>query len=306
MKKLLIVLFIAATLVVIHLFFNAVRLTTINSTKHEIDYVLVMGLESQILPGLKAGESRTDWIFPHGRQRLVIQYPRINNAPAEAFLTDFDFYQGGSVKFEIKDDTVIQNVNTTRETVEVNEIALLVNGGSDNPESILLDNGDTLVEQQDYYRELEIKDINQDGHEDLRIFFLTSTPNSCYNYLFDPNSRTFKLIDNCFSDIEKLGTTDFYTYYEAIGCADYNWMNYLIKVENFAEVKYGVMEGLGCNVEEDSLSAEIKLYRIQKGKENYEECLATMPYIKYVKTNGDKWEFARNYWSANYRKFETR
>jgi len=156
--------------------------------------------------------------------------------------------------------------------------------------------GDTIIPLADYYSQIDFLDINEDGTTDIRIYVFSNTPNECENYLFDRNHEKFRLIENCWLDVQKIRGTNFYYSYVAVGCSDYNWVSYLSRIENYQLVDFGRIAGQNCGDK-----SEINIYKIVDG----EEFLITkLPYTQFIPKNDDKWRFVKEYWETNYLNFE--
>jgi len=158
--------------------------------------------------------------------------------------------------------------------------------------------GDTIIPFANYYSQMELLDINEDGSTDIRVFTFSNTDNQCNNYLFDKKDNIFRLIENCDLDIQKINGTDFYYSYVATTCGKMNWESDLNKIENYQLVTYGRIYGNACD---SNYELTIKIYKIS-GED--ELLIKTLPYKKYILKFGDKWDFIKNYWETNYQNFE--
>ena len=88
-----------------------------------------------------------------------------------------------NVRTVVQIDTIIINHHKFIQTLENEKFGCLV--------SI---KGDTVIKYADYYHQIELFDINEDGYKDIRVFIFSNTPNQCDNYFFDKNISTFKKI----------------------------------------------------------------------------------------------------------------
>jgi hypothetical protein len=198
----------------------------------------------------------------------------------------------------------------TQDTISLHSDTLKVNGlnfiqilKGNSFKCLLSQKGDTVIDFRDYYFKVEIIDINEDTFNDLRVFIFSNTPNECENYLFDKDLKTFRKIEGCDLDIKKIKGTDFYYSYNRAGCDDMNWESYLSKIEDFKLVSYGYINGLGCdNTKENSQLIEI--YKIINSEKGRMVLLRKLPYLNNITKNNNKWDFIRNYWYHEYKKFE--
>lgn len=164
--------------------------------------------------------------------------------------------------------------------------------------------GDTIVKSEDYYFEAKFLDIDEDGYKDIRVFVFSNTPNQCDNYLFDKTTHSFKLIENCDLDIQKIKGTNFFYSYNRAGCADLNWESNLSKIENYKLVNYGYIRGQGCDFEIKNNPQVIEIYKVSNSDTDEKKLIKKLPYQKHIKEFGDKWDFIKNYWATNFKTFE--
>ena len=141
------------------------------------------------------------------------------------------------------------SVDIQIDTIKINDQKFIQTLKDSNFNCLLSLEGDTIVKSEDYYFKAEYLDIDKDGYKDIRVFAFSNTPNQCDNYLFDKTLKTFKLIENCDLDIQKIKGTDFFYSYNRVGCADMNWESHLSKIENCKLVDYGYIYGQGCDFE---------------------------------------------------------
>ena len=155
-------------------------------------------------------------------------------------------------------------VTTTihQDTITINNKYYIQTSKDDRFNCLLSMQGDTIIKSEDYYFEAKFLDIDEDGYKDIRVFAFSNTPNQCDNYLFDKTLKTFRLVENCDLDIQKIKGTDFYYSYNRAGCADMNWESYLSKVENYKLVDYGYIYGQGCDFEVKDNPQVIEIYKI--------------------------------------------
>jgi hypothetical protein len=231
---------------------------------------------------------------------LLILVSACNQSPGDKVIKNKpDKKQSPKTKKNEKEIAVIQN-----DTLEINHqlyIRILKDGKFNGLLSI---KGDTIAAIEDIYSNIEFPDINEDGFKDIRTYFFSNTPNQCDNYLFDIKTKTFRLIEDCWLDIQKVKGTDFYFSYERAGCADMNWESYLGKIENNKLIDYGYIYGQGCDFDIKENPQVIEIYKITGTEEDQKKLIKTLPYLKHISEFSDKWDFTETYWKQHYRKFE--
>jgi hypothetical protein len=164
----------------------------------------------------------------------------------------------------------------------------------------LLDiSNDTIIPAKKFYNEIVYTDINKDNNKDIRVYVISNSINDCDNYLYNSKSKTFKLLENCFTDIKKIKKSNFYYSYTKAGCADFNWVSYLSKIENNKLVNYGFIHGQSCELDPQI----IEIYKINSKTEK-QILIKKLPYQKYIPKFEDKWLFIEKYWLENFSKFE--
>lgn len=211
----------------------------------------------------------------------------------------------------IQENSLINSKTQSKETINIQSDTLKINNQKliqkliDGKFNCLLSlQEDTIVKSQDYYSKVVFLDINEDGFKDIRVFAFSNMPNQCDNYFFDKKTKVFKLIENCYLDIQKLNGTDFFYSYNSVGCANKDWESYLCKVENYELVNYGYMLGQGCDDDIVNNPPNIEIYKILDNIKNERKWLKSMPYFKAIAPNKDKFNFIKIYWNRNYKTFE--
>ena len=143
----------------------------------------------------------------------------------------------------------------------------------------------------------EFKDFNRDGFLDIIVHYITNVPGIYDLALFDQKTEKFKLVQNfdAFPSPEKIKNSNYYYSYHRSGCADANWDSDLFKIENYKAIRLGNIQGLGCESEEKN---GIFIHLVKK-----EELIQIEKYKREPNYYNDKWDFIKNYWTKNYRKF---
>lgn len=187
---------------------------------------------------------------------------------------------------------------TSQSTLIVNGLALHQTIKNDRPYCMVLGGEDTIVKPEDFYTSIEVIDIDLDGSLDLRVYINSNTPNDCDTYFFDKKAERFVKIEGASFLIEKIPGTEYYHNYARTGCNDMNWESHLGVIKNQQMIPCAYMLGTGC---EDAKPREIKVFNCNdSGQMNLTE---TLPYSRWIKENGDKWDFIEAYWKKNCNKF---
>lgn len=153
--------------------------------------------------------------------------------------------------------------------------------------------------------DLKFPDFNKDGNKDILLTYMGNNF-TYYLYLFDPINNIFRFVDGFdrFPEAEQLKTNPKYYYsYHRAGCADMNWISDLFYIENFKSVHIGQMSGKGCDFEINENPQVIEIYKIADDNEENGKLIEKLPYIKNIPKFGDKWDYIKKYWNANYGKF---
>jgi hypothetical protein len=195
----------------------------------------------------------------------------------------------------------IDSTNIHFDTLIINNLRFIQTLLDNKFNCLISSTGDTIVKAENYYFEAQFLDINEDGYKDIRVSFFSSNPSQSDNYLFDKELNTFKQIENCELHIQKIKDTKFYYSYSRTGCSDMNWESYLSKIENYKLVNYGYIHGQGCDFEVKDNPQVIEIYKITDSGEKLE---SKLPYLKYIHTFDDKWDFIEKYWRQNYKTFD--
>jgi hypothetical protein len=219
-----------------------------------------------------------------------------NNEPINKTQTDIS---SNKTNIHKKETTIIDI-----DTLQINGFQFIQTLNDDKFNCLVTIKGDTIIKAEDYYYQAKFLDINEDGYKDIRVFTFSNTPNECENYLFDKRLKTFKQIENCDLDIQKIKETDFYYSYNRAGCSDMVWESHLSKIENYKLINYGFINGKGCDFEIKENPQVIEIYKVINSENDEMKLLASLPYLKYIPKNGDKWDFIEKYWKQNYKIFD--
>jgi hypothetical protein len=144
----------------------------------------------------------------------------------------------------------------------------------------------------------KFEDFDGNGITDIRLLQITNVGGISELIFYDNIHKIFKPVKNFdnFPQPSKIKGTKYWASYHRSGCADLNWGSELFKIENFEAIKLGEIEGLGC---EDEKENGIFVYKIKND-------LKTRVYAENRKPGfyNDKWDFIKNYWNRNFKKFE--
>lgn len=192
-------------------------------------------------------------------------------------------------------------VNIQIDSVKINNYTFIKALKNERFYCLMSNKGDTIIKPTNFYFKAEFLDINQDGYKDIRIYVFSNTPNQCENYLFDRKLNTFRLLENCDLDIEKIRGGKYYYSYNRTGCSDMNWESYLSEIKDYKLVNIGYINGLGCDADIQNNPQTIEIYKIIK---NEKTIIKKLPYMTYLTENKSKWEFIKTYWTENTTMFE--
>lgn len=162
---------------------------------------------------------------------------------------------------------------------------------------ILNEKFDTIYKYFDYIDEYEILDFNEDGFKDLRLDYITNTPDVVDIVLFDSISKRFEIVKDLgyYPSPFKIKNSNYYYSYHRAGCADLNWESDLFYIKDYRCIKIGNISGRGCGYEKRN---GIFINKIVDKK---------AVEINWIKRDSgyydDKWEFIENYWTKNHLKF---
>jgi len=181
---------------------------------------------------------------------------------------------------------------------------LIVDSEGERIQEVLIHNGSIF--------QIKLDDINKDKNPDIVIQYFCNV--QCDDlYLFDPKENKFRYVTDFASVCQERQLTEnseYYFSYCRAGCADYDWVSYLFKIENFEIVLKGYLDGRGCGfdseIQLDSMvyPLTIEISKINNNDETQKVRLETLPYKKYIHEFSDKWKFIEKYWRENYSKFE--
>lgn len=162
---------------------------------------------------------------------------------------------------------------------------------------ILNEKFDTIYKHFDYIDDYEILDFNEDGFKDLRLDYITNTPDVIDIVLFDSYSKRFEIVKDLgyYPSPFKIKNSNYYYSYHRAGCADLNWESDLFYIKDYRCIKIGNISGRGCGYEKRN---GIFINKIVDKK---------AVEINWIKRDSgyydDKWEFIENYWTKNHLKF---
>lgn len=204
-------------------------------------------------------------------------------------------------KIQVKRDE--ENIIYT-DTIKINKKHFIKAKNDDRFYALYSLRGDTVVKAENFYHDIKLIDINEDGYQDIRVIIISNTPNQCDNYLYDNQAKKYIQIEDCELDIQKITGTDFYYSYNRAGCADLNWESYLYKIKNYRLIEYGYIYGQGCDFKIEENPQIIEIFKINMLKSNEKILIKRLPYNKYINKYNDKITFIEKYWKGNYTLFD--
>jgi hypothetical protein len=161
--------------------------------------------------------------------------------------------------------------------------------------SIVNEAKDTIYKNSNPVGSIEFVDIDEDGYKDFVMDYISNYQN-CDIGFYDKRTRTFKVIANFDGQPVKIKDSQYYYSYARAGCADSNWYSELFYIENYILHKIGIIEGKGCEDEEEN---GVFIYMTgNKGK----TLIKSIP--RKAGSYKDKWDFIETYWNKNYKLFE--
>jgi hypothetical protein len=159
-------------------------------------------------------------------------------------------------------------------------------------------NGDILYKNDNNPSEYVFTDFNEDGFFDIELHFMTNVPGVHEILIFNPDSKSFKEIENFSSfpaSLKIKGADLFYSYHRS-GCADNDWGSDLFSLKDNKAVKMGTIKAIECANQHDN---GIYFYKVIGEKKQLIE-------HRTIKEKGfdNKWVFIKKYWTENYVKFK--
>lgn len=198
----------------------------------------------------------------------------------------------------------MDTTNIHRDTILINNIKYIQTIIKEDQFACLTSlNGDTIIPFADFYFKIKLLDINKDGYKDIRVLIFSNAPNQCDNYLYDKNSKNYRIIEDCSINIEKIKGTDYYYSICKAGCAAMDWDSYLSKIENYKQTNYGYIYIQGCDFEIKENLQVIEIYKVTNSENDTKILIKKLPFKKYISNHSD-WDFIKRYWKRNYRNFE--
>jgi len=170
-----------------------------------------------------------------------------------------------------------------------------------NPDSlIILRDKDTILREIKYNNGFVFEDFNSDGYKDLIVDYVSNVGGIKDVYLFNPQERSFKLVD----DLSKFPspiqfTQNYYYSYTRAGCADAYWISMLFEIKNYKTNPLGEIYGQGC----EEVPKKIDIFKIAMNEQNKRILIETLPLDTIERYTNTKWGFIKDYWTKNYLKF---
>lgn len=188
-------------------------------------------------------------------------------------------------------DETISVIPSNADTLIINGQRFIETRKNNNFHCLTSLKGDTIIKAEDFYFKCEILDFNDDGYKDLRVFIFSNTANQCDNYLYDKDSKTFKLLQFCNLDFKKIPNKNYYFTYFKKGCAGQDFGSYLSKLENFKFIDIAFIEENGCDNDTINYPQNFKVYKVLNYSKETLKLLQTFSYNDF--------EGIEEYWLNN-------
>jgi hypothetical protein len=198
-------------------------------------------------------------------------------------------FQSCETKFKIPE---FENSEWKTDTIKVNDFRLIrAKSKFETKGLIRLNNsklfaGDNFVDSQ-YF------DINNDGYEDIRAYYLENDFVRAVSFFYDNEINDFKEILNINSTFEYLNDNFYYSYSE-LGCEGWNWESTLIKIIDFKSKSISKIIVDDCDDKKDG----VFVYDLVN---NEIELRNVLPHsIELIQKSDTRFEFIKSYWAQNY------
>jgi hypothetical protein len=148
---------------------------------------------------------------------------------------------------------------------------------------------------------IKYPDFNTDKYPDILIDYIGNK--SSYSlYLFDSIQLKYKEIQNYsdFPDAIQIKPNIYYSY-QAVGCADLNWVSNLFKIQDFEIIHLAHMDAESCENESKTNQKTIKVFKVKSSNNN--QLIQDLKYNEQIKISDNKWEYLKRYWWKNYSRF---
>ena len=163
---------------------------------------------------------------------------------------------------------------------------------------------DTIMKKAELSPFFQFEDFDEDGNQDIG-FVCTSCSGVNEYYFFDSTKNEFIYLANnkLYQELKKIDKNYYYSYSKA-GCADMDWISFLVEIKNFHAIPHARIYGQGCKVKaEPDLETKIEIFNLSKQDSIKGKLYETLPIGLIEKYENHKWGFIKEYWSNNYEKF---
>jgi len=159
-----------------------------------------------------------------------------------------------------------------------------------------------IINIKDNYSGWCLKDINEDGFNDILLNISGCTDLVFDLLMFIPSKNIFENIENfsLFPAATVISGTKYYYSYHKSGCADMAWDSDLFYIKNCKAVRAGNIHGDQCK-EDDKNMGKLYVYKIYGDKKRLIHTLSS-DILSFYKDY--KWGFIKEYWSKNYSDFK--
>lgn len=166
----------------------------------------------------------------------------------------------------------------------------------------IIQDEDTIMKEIDLNPFFQFEDFNEDGNKDIGFSCMSCAGINGY-YLFDSTTTNFnKLINsNQYHELKKIDKNYYYSY-RRNGCADLNWLSYLVQIKNFKVIPLAYIYGQGCEADRD-YERKMEVFKFSEKDSIDGKLYQTLPINLIENYEDHKWGFIKEYWSNNYQKF---
>lgn len=163
---------------------------------------------------------------------------------------------------------------------------------------------DTIMKKAGLSPFFQFEDFDEDGNKDIG-FVCTSCSGVIEYYFFDSTKNEFIYLANnkLYQGLKKIDKNYYYSYSKA-GCADMDWISFLVEIKNFHAIPHARIYGQGCKVKaEPNLETKIEIFNLSKKDSIEGKLYQTIPIEVIEGYEDHKWGFIKEYWSNNYQNF---
>ena len=168
---------------------------------------------------------------------------------------------------------------------------------------ISIDDGNDTLIKWTCTNGFEVTDFNHDGHQDVLIHYVSNVDGLLDLLLYLPSERRFAVVKHftSFPSADSIAATPYYYSYYRAGCADENWGSDLFAITADSTVRYGTIEGHGCDSDSTRWIAISRVVSRPSGDSVVP--LDTLPIATIDGYQDLSRGFIREDWTKNYSRF---